>query len=288
MDVLQALIPVLLTISLAGLILAVGLNAAKEDLFYVLFRPRLLFRSAAAVLIIPPLVAGLLIAFAPLPPVARAGILLMAISPVPPLVPGKELAAGGRKNYAYGLYVAMALLTIISVPAVMAIATTLFGRSDFISVGAIARMVFIGVLLPMALGLVIRAMAPAFAHKWWNRVYRISMVLVLVTFLPIAITAWPAVMSLVGNGTVLAMVIVTVVTLVVGHLLGGPETRDRATLAVASSVRHPGIAMSIAAANFNDPKVTAAILLYLLVGMVVSAPYIVWMNREPPSRAAHI
>jgi BASS family bile acid:Na+ symporter len=114
------------------------------------------------------------------------------------------------------------------------------------------------------------------------------MVLVLLAFLPIIITAWPALASLVGNGTMLAMAIVTIITLGVGHVLGGPRTRDRATLAIASSVRHPGIAMSIAAANFNDPRISAAILLFLLVGMVVSAPYIAWVKREPPERAAHI
>jgi BASS family bile acid:Na+ symporter len=288
MEAIQALIPLLLTFSLAGLVLAVGLNAAKEDLLYVLTRPRLLYRSAVAVLIVPPLVAGLLIAFAPLPPVAQAGIMLMAISPVPPLVPGKELSTGGRKNYAYGLYVAMVLLTVISVPVVLAIASTLFGRSDFISVGGVARMVFITVLLPLALGLVVRGVAPALAQRWWNRIYRISMVLVLLAFLPILITAWPAITSLVGNGTIVAMTAVTIITLVVGHALGGPQTRDRATLAIASSVRHPGIAMSIAAANFDDHRISAAIILFMLVGVAVSAPYIAWVKREPPSRPAHI
>jgi BASS family bile acid:Na+ symporter len=288
MEALQALIPMLLTFSLAGLVLAVGLNSAREDLLYVLTRPRLLYRAAVSVLVVPPLAAGLLIAFAPpLPAVAQAGIMLMAISPVPPLVPGKELAAGGRKNYAYGLYVAMVLLTVVSVPLTVAIATTLFERSDFVSVGAIARMILIGVLAPLALGLAIRAFARAFALQWWTRIYKISMVLVLLAFIPIVATAWPAVTSLVGNGTVIAMALVTVISLAVGHVLGGPNSRDRATLAIASSVRHPGIAMSIAAANFSDPRISAAILLFLLVGMVVSAPYIVWMKRHPPSRAAH-
>src|SRR5262245_35040042 len=83
MEALQAIIPILITVSLAGLVLAVGLNCSREDLLYVLTRPKKLYRAIMAVLIIPPLLAGLLIAFVPLAPVIKAGIMLMAVSPVP-------------------------------------------------------------------------------------------------------------------------------------------------------------------------------------------------------------
>jgi BASS family bile acid:Na+ symporter len=289
MEALQTLIPVLITLSLAGLVLAVGLNASRQDLLYVLTRPKLLFRAVASVLVIPPIVAGILVALLPIESVTKAGIMLMAISPVPPLVPGKQLGAGGRKNYAYGLYVAMALLTIVSVPLVLAITTTLFDRNDHVSVASVARTTFLGVLLPLAVGLAVRALAPGFAGRVWVLVYRISMVLVLAAFLPIVVKVWPAVQELIGNGTVVTMAVVTLICLAVGHMLGGPELRDRATLALASSVRHPGVAMSIASTSFNDPRVSAAVLLFMLVGLVVSVPYTIWVKRHehPPSMAAH-
>jgi BASS family bile acid:Na+ symporter len=289
MQALQALVPVLLTLSLAGLVLAVGLNASRQDLLYVMTRPKLLMRAVTSVMIIPPVAAGLLIALAPLEPIAKAGIMLMAISPVPPLVPGKELGVGGRKNYAYGLYVAMALLTIISVPLIIAVISTLWGRNDYVSVASIARTTFLGVLLPLAIGLAIRAVEPDFASRAWPLVYRLSMLLVLLAFAPILIKVWPAVRELVGDGTVLAMAVVTLICLAGGHLLGGPELRDRATLAMASSVRHPGIAMSLAGSLFDDPRVSASVLLFMLVGMIVSLPYSMWVKRQqhPPSMAAH-
>jgi BASS family bile acid:Na+ symporter len=52
------------------------------------------------------------------------------------------------------------------------------------------------------------------------------------------------------------MAAVVLIALAGGHLLGGPELRDRATLAIASSVRHPGIAMLLANANFENKAVT--------------------------------
>lgn len=279
-DMLHALIPLLIKLSLAGLVLAVGMHAAPGDLLYVMRRPRLLAPATLAVVILPPIMAGLLVWALPLEPVVKAGIMLMAISPVPPLVPGKEIAIGGRRSYAYGLYVAMALLTIVSVPALLAVITPLFGRQDFISVGAIARSVAIGVLAPLALGVVIRQVAPPFAAKTWSLIYKLSMLMILVAVVPVIAKNWGQIADLIGNGAVLAMAAVSAISLAIGHLLGGPDIGDRAALAIAASVRHPGISMSIVATSIHDARVAAAVLLFMLVGLIVSIPYAAWIKRR--------
>ena len=114
MEALKQILPLLLTLSLAGLVMTVGLKSGHGDLIYVLRRPSLLLKAILAVEVIPPLAAAALVWMLPLEPAVKAGIMLMAISPVPPLVPGKQLKIGGRKEYAYGVYVAMALLTIVA------------------------------------------------------------------------------------------------------------------------------------------------------------------------------
>lgn len=285
METLKALIPTLLTVSLGGLVLAVGLNAGRGDLLYVLRRPGELFKGVLAVIVIPPILAGILVYLLPLEPVVKIGIMLMAVSPVPPLVPGKQLGIGGRKEYAYGLYSALALLTIVSVPLVLGIASYVFGRDADVPFDKLFKTVFVGVVLPLGLGVLIRFIAPPLAARIWKPIFIISMVLVLAVFLPIVVRIWPALMALVGNGTVLAMAIVSAICLAVGHFLGGPDLVDRATLAVAASVRHPGIAMSIAGASFTDKRVSAAILLFMLVGMVVAIPYQQWVKRQVAAAA---
>jgi BASS family bile acid:Na+ symporter len=96
--------------------------------------------------------------------------------------------------------------------------------------------------------------------------------------------------SLIGNGTILVMIVLAVVGLAAGHLLGGPDLEDRTVLALASSVRHPGIAIAIAHANFPDQKLApAAVLLYVIVSGIASRPYLSWTGRQrartpvPPS-----
>ncbi|MBA4010492.1 MAG: Na+-dependent transporter [Phenylobacterium sp.] len=283
MEALKQILPLLLGLSLAGLVLTVGLRSGSGALVYVLRRPGLLFKAILAVEIIPPLAAAALVWMLPLEPVVKAGIMLMAISPVPPLVPGKELGIGARKEYAYGIYFAMALLTIIAVPLVFDLAAQLFGHGRTLPFHLIASTVFTGVLIPLALGAIIRMLAPDFAYRAATWVYRLSMALVVIVFLPILVSVWPAIRDLIGNGTVIAMAVLTVITLAGGHLLGGPADLDRATLAVAASVRHPGIAMLIANTAFEDKRVTAAVLLYLLVSLVVGVFYKQWFTRTHPA-----
>jgi BASS family bile acid:Na+ symporter len=78
------------------------------------------------------------------------------------------------------------------------------------------------------------------------------------------------------------MAAVVLIALAGGHLLGGPDREDRATLAIASSVRHPGIAIMLASTNGGGRDVTAAVVLFMLVGMVVSIPYKQWIKRSSP------
>jgi BASS family bile acid:Na+ symporter len=72
-----------------------------------------------------------------------------------------------------------------------------------------------------------------------------------------------------------------------GHWLGGPDPDDRTALAIAASMRHPGVALAIARLNFPDEKlVPAAVLLFILVNLVVTLPYNVWRRRARAGHAA--
>ncbi len=286
MELLKHISPVLLTLSLAGVVVSVGLSSARGDFLYAVRRPGLLLRAVVAVDVIPPLAAVLLMRYLPLDSAVKAGVVLMAISPVPPLSPGQELKVGARREYAYGLYVALALLTIVTVPMALAIATAAFGRQDTVSVATLAKSLLVGVFIPLAIGVAVRAVAPGFAARVAPWLYRLGAPLVSLAFLPTIASSWPAIMSLVGDGALLAMALVVLIALAGGHFLGGPDRIDRGTLAIASAVRHPGIAMMLAGANFTDARVSAAVLLFMLVGLVIGLPYKQWLKRTGATSVA--
>ena len=65
-----------------------------------------------------------------------------------------------------------------------------------------------------------------------------------------------------------------------GHALGGPSREERAVLALTTACRHPAIAIAVAGANFpHERLVPAAVLLYLLVNVLLSAGYILLLRQ---------
>jgi BASS family bile acid:Na+ symporter len=285
MEVLQEIAAIALQASVLLIVLAIGLDATFDDVSFVLKRPALLLRAFIAISVVVPAFAALMAVVLPLTPVVKAGLVLMAVSPLPPLVPGKGLQLGGRKPYVYGLLFAISALAILVVPLSVALLSRVFGAEVSIPPGAVARVVLTSVLVPLGVGMAVRRLAPSFAERAKSFISGLTNTLLFLGVLPLLIGAWPAMLSLIGNGTVLAIAAVVIAGLVAGHLLGGPDPRDRTALALASASRHPGIAMLIAGTNFTDPRVKAAILLFLIVGLLVSVPYQIWSKRRyaPPA-----
>ena len=286
MEVFATIVLTAFTASLAALIVGVGLDAELGDLVYLFRHPLRLAKAVLSVNVVVPVAAALIVFLFPLVPAAKAGVLLMAVSPVPPLAPGKEIKAGASKPYAYGLYAALALLSVIIVPLTVEIFGLAYGRDVTISPAAVARNVAMTVILPLAVGLAVRRFAPGFARKALPVLKTGATILLFAALVPIVVKLWPGMADLAGNGTVAAMALVSVIALIAGHLLGGPEAGERAGLAFASATRHPGIALMIASANAADKQVTAAIVTFMLVGMIVALPYQAWLKRRAPQPAA--
>lgn len=69
--------------------------------------------------------------------------------------------------------------------------------------------------------------------------------------------------------------------LLAGHWLGGPDPDDRTALAIASSTRHPGVALAIAQLNFpEETRMPAVLSLFLLVNALETLPYGAWRRRR--------
>ncbi|HEY7193243.1 MAG TPA: hypothetical protein VH439_05835, partial [Gemmatimonadales bacterium] len=80
-------------------------------------------------------------------------------------------------------------------------------------------------------------------------------------------------------GTILPMLLFITAGLAVGHAMGGPHPHHALVLALSTACRHPALAMSIAAANFPDERFTMTILLYVIVGTIVTVPYLLMERR---------
>jgi bile acid:Na+ symporter, BASS family len=278
---LPQLIGLALQVSILLTVFGFGLQATLADVFYLTRRPALLARSLGAMFLVMPLIAVALVKMFDLRPSVEIAMIALAISPIPPLLPAKESKAGGHSSYALGLMAIVALLSIAVVPIGAQVLGRSFGIPFQMPAAAIARVVFVSTLLPLSVGMGLNAIMPGVADRVARPSALVAKILLTGGMLGLLAGALPAVLPLIGNGTIIAIVVFVAAGLSIGHLAGGSRPDEQIVLALSTASRHPAIALAIAKANFPDePNLGATVLLFLLVGGIVGGPYIKWQQRR--------
>src|SRR5262245_48681196 len=113
---LTKLIIAVIQISMILTVFCVALNASPRDITYLLRKPGLLVRSLLAMNVIMPVFAAVIALAFRLHPALEMALVVLALSPVPPILPGKQLKAGGNFSYVVGLLAIAALVSIVFIP----------------------------------------------------------------------------------------------------------------------------------------------------------------------------
>ncbi|ORC00167.1 membrane transporter protein [Mycobacterium persicum] len=267
-------------ISLFVVILGYGLTAQFADVGYLAQRPGVLARSLLAVLVIAPGVAVLLVQLMDLRPEVAIALVTLAISPLPPLLPRRGEKAGGHVQFGLGLVIVLAVLAV----PVLAVAATLlgnvFGHQYVISPWSIGKLMLVSVLAPLVVGMTIGAVWPAAAKRIAGPIESAQRWVLPVAMIVLLVAVAPRMWKLMSGSTLIALVVFVVATLLVGHVLGGPDRQFSAVVAFASSCRHPATALTIASANFPDTDEHGAVALYGLITAGVGILYIRWVRRH--------
>lgn len=280
-----AIILLVVKISLALAVFAIGLRSSEGDVTWLLRRPFLLARSLLSMNVIVPLVALAVTQALELSLPVRVALVALSISPAPPVLPNQTGKAGGEAAYAIGLLTIVSLIAIVLVPVSLGMLAALFGRATHVGPRAIAALMAQTVLAPLAVGVLVRHYAPILAARAARPVNVVGMLVLVAAFVMILIGAWPAMRTLLGNGTVVAAIVVTALALFVGHELGGPDDVDRPVLALASALRHPAVAIAVAHAAFPESKLVApAVLLQFVVAALAAVPYVKRSRRAAARR----
>jgi BASS family bile acid:Na+ symporter len=83
-----------------------------------------------------------------------------------------------------------------------------------------------------------------------------------------------------GWAATMAIVLMVALSLASGHFLGGPAQEKRAVLAIASIARNFGLVLFIAGLTDYGQEFVPTLLTYLILGGVLSVPYMVWSKRQ--------
>lgn len=283
MNTLQ-LIGLALQLSMAGILLSVALQARPKDLTWLLHQPGLLARSLLAVFIIMPLAAVAVALVFDLPRPLEIALIALALSPVPPILPKKEIDSGGAPSYTFGLMAVTGIFSLVFIPVAAWLLSNTFHRPLEVSNAKLAEIVLTSILLPLVLGIVLRARAPKLADRLAKPISVVSSVLLVLAFLPVLWGEGKAMLALMSVGTLLVIIALYAFGIAAGHLLGGPDAGDRTVLALTNTTRHPAIALAILHTAPNPRAELGAVLLVFLIAFLVSIPYANWRRKARVDR----
>jgi bile acid:Na+ symporter, BASS family len=270
--------PGFLEASIIALVLGLGLRATPRDAGFLACRPRLLLRAFVAMDLLVPLVVIGVLSVLSLPAPVIVGATLLSISPGGSLLAQKELA-GQRSSLVLGSSILGALLSIVTVPVWLGVVSQLFLTDAFVAPAAVTRLVGVLFVLPLALAMILRRLAPELMAKASGPLIVMADVLLLAVLMSFAGDALPGLQRL-GLGVTVAFAVLGACTVLIGHWAGGPDESDRSVLAVMSGARHPGLALLVARYNFDGDLVLPAVIASLFIGTLVTLPYVYWCRQR--------
>lgn len=267
--------------SIVILVFAIGMHATLADTAELLRRRGLLVRSLLSLNVLMLVFAVALVQMFALPTPAKVALLALSVSPIPPLLPKKLKGVHGAEPYTASLIVFAALLSIVIVPASMDVLGAYFHQDVHVPPSRLVPIVLVVILVPLLLGMLVNKLFPSFANRFATPIGKLGSILLALSAAALLISQWKPLFSMFGSGVMIVLTIFSVVGAMVGHLLGGPEPENREVLALATSVRHPGIAITIAAINFPDEKsVPLVVVWHLIIGTVVAIVYKALFARQ--------
>ena len=275
-DVTKALL-LLLKVSVGALILAIGMSTTFTDVTYLWRRPGLLLRSLLAMYLLVPFAAFLLVKTVPLSAGVKAALLVLAVSAGAPLLP-RKLRRFGDDAYIFSLVVLSSLLAIVIVPPWIAALAWHFGISTELSMVDVAMSIGGAFLLPLTIGMVLRAVAPAPSERFASYASGIAGVALAVASLALLVTHLQLLAAVHWQG-MMALIGMMLVGLAIGHTLGGPDPDERTALAIACVTRHVGVAV-VVATSFRGPRTAVMLAAYFLSTALVSIAYLRWRRRK--------
>ena len=268
-----------LKVSIAALILAIGMSATIEDVTYLWRRPILLLKSIVAMYVVMPVVAVGMARILDLPPKTEAALVVLAICAGAPLLPKKLIKFGGDPSYVFSLIFTTSLLAIVTVPVSLQLLGGIINADSMIATPfEVARIILKSFLLPLGAGMLLRLTIPAFSERIGDWLIKIAGLIMGLCALIIMVFGLRLVFEI-GLSSVLAFAVFTAAAIVAGHLLGGPEEFNRTSLAVACASRHIGLALLIAA-HTPGRHAVALVVAYLLASAIVSILYVRWVKKK--------
>jgi bile acid:Na+ symporter, BASS family len=224
--------------------------------------------SLVANFVLMPLCALALGTLLRLDPPLAAGLLVLGLAAGAPFLPKLAQIAKGDLAFAVGTMVLLMVVTVGFLPLVL----PLLVPGVSVNPATIARSLVLLMLLPLAVGLAIRARFPSAAARAKPLLDRLSSLSLILLTVLIVVANVGNVMAIFGTRGILAGLLFLAAGFGMGWLLGGPDGDTRRVLALGTAQRNIAAALVVGSQSFTDPKVVVIVVVVAIVGLLALMP----------------
>jgi BASS family bile acid:Na+ symporter len=252
---------ILLNIFVVLVMLSIGLQVSGSELLDVLRGRAILVRTLVANCVLIPAIGLLLVSIFPLTHEATIGLLLLAAIPGTPIAMQFTGKIRSRLAFAAGMTATLSIVSIVMTPLAVELFPEAARDSDRPILSLISAIVLY-IALPLCAGLLISRRAPGIAR-------RVVLPLVIVATVTFIFLMWEtrlarrqALLAIAGRGTILAMVLLLLSSMLIGWMIGNdPDTRR--VMATTTSMRNVVIVLYISRYCFPGTSVYMVPIVYL-------------------------
>ncbi|HGG03996.1 MAG TPA: bile acid:sodium symporter family protein [Aliiroseovarius sp.] len=255
--------------------LSLGLGLTMPQIVDPLRDMRRVVLALLANFVLVPFLTWLILKGIPLDTGTKIGLVLLATAAGAPFLPKLAQIAKGDVAFSVGLMLLLMVASIIYLPLVL----PLMLEGVEVDAAGIARSLALMMLLPLIVGLVVRAHAEDLAKAVSPFLLKLSnLALVLLTALLVLLNL-RNILSMIGLDG-LAIIAFLLASIGAGMALGGRSAPVRNVMGLGTGQRNISAALVVAGQNFDDPKVLVTLVVTAIVGLLILMPLASWLGRR--------
>ena len=196
------------------------------------------------------------------------GLLLLGCAAGAPFLPKLAELAKGNLAFAVGAMVLLMVVTVAYLPIVL----PLLLPGITVHPWNIARSLLLLMLLPLVIGLVLKARYGDLAERVKPVLDWISNISLILLVCLITAANIDKVLQVFGTRGILAGLLFIGLGLGTGWLLGGSSADTRRVMALGTGQRNIAAALVVASQSFSDPKVVVMVIVVAIIGLIILMP----------------
>ena len=284
MEILSKIVPIAMLAFVLSSMLSMGLSLTVAQILAPLRNYRLIALALLANFVLMPFaslgIAKLLRLDEPL----GIALILLGTASGAPFLPLLARVNKGNLAFSVGLMVLLMVVTVGYMPLVLPL--MLEGVSvDPMKIGR--SLVFL-MMLPLAIGLLVKARLSGLASKVQPSLGRVSILSLTLVIVLLLITNMQNLLNLYGTRGVLASILFIATGSGIGWVLGGPQSDTRGVMALGNAQRNIAAALVVGGQNFSDPRVVVMVVVVAIVGLLMLMPLAKYLAKfsQPASQSS--